>query len=531
MTSRPPPATPAAKLQIFCPDAASMANAVAALVADIDGRSGGVDGRGGALHRAGFGEGPFQLALLRDGVELSGGLRAVVDVARHGVHGEHVVAAGVGRRHVAPLLIARCDVEGVEGREFVEGDDVDGLSVGREHRAGALESVVVRAVLCPVGVEDDVFADLDFEGPRAGVAVDRGAQLHGLRADRAQPVFHDGSLLHDIAREGPLDIGGRRVVFGVEREGDRLVLGRLVAVEDVGDRQRRHRLGGGRLRSALFVVGRQREVVVLVVGQPFELHARRVLVERLLFDIVGRVLVVVGERVGEYRRRGLGPREAHERIARIDRQVGDREARRGGPADHGDVVRDEFSVDRLHVEGVLRAVDESVDRAVHLAVRAQGDRFRIGVGVVDDEVRRIPAFGQAPGELHLLVARSGGEIGDLAAGRSGFGNILTPACGETRGDERCQQKVDYYLFHACSDLSGWLIETGILPQNRRVVHDFDLALRDREDQVVRVERVAHSAEIVDGQPQPHEVEPAVAFEGEFAAPFSRPARGGTPPGF
>ena len=129
---------------------------------------------------------------------------------------------------------------------------------------------------------------------------------------------------------------------------------------------------------------------------------------------------------------------------------------------------------------------ESADRAVHLAARAQGDRFRIGIGVVDDEVRRVPAFGQAPGEQYLLVARRGGEIGDLVAGRSGFGDILTPACGEARGDERYQQKVDY-LFHACSDLSGWLIETGILPENRRVVHDFDLVLRDREDQVVRIE--------------------------------------------
>ena len=141
---------------------------------------------------------------------------------------------------------------------------------------------------------------------------------------------------------------------------------------------------------------------------------------------------------------------------------------------------------RVVAEGVLRAVDESADRAVHLAARAQGDRFRIGIGVVDDEVRRVPAFGQAPGEQYLLVARRGGEIGDLVAGRSGFGDILTPACGEARGDERYQQKVDY-LFHACSDLSGWLIETGILPENRRVVHDFDLVLRDREDQVVRIE--------------------------------------------
>lgn len=37
--------------------------------------------------------------------------------------------------------------------------------------------------------------------------------------------------------------------------------------------------------------------------------------------------------------------------------------------------------------------------------------------------------------------------------------------------------------------------------------------------IVRVERIAQSAEIIDGQPQPHEVEPAVAFESEFAAPF------------
>ena len=36
---------------------------------------------------------------------------------------------------------------------------------------------------------------------------------------------------------------------------------------------------------------------------------------------------------------------------------------------------------------------------------------------------------------------------------------------------------------------------------------------------MRIERVAHFAEIVDGQPQPHEVEPAVAFEGELSAPF------------
>ena len=70
---------------------------------------------------------------------------------------------------------------------------------------------------------------------------------------------------------------------------------------------------------------------------------------------------------------------------------------------------------------------------------------------VDDEIRRVPAFGQVPGEQHLLVARCGGEVGDLTAGRSGFGNILTPTCGEARGDERCQQKVDY-LFHACSGL-------------------------------------------------------------------------------
>ena len=152
---------------------------------------------------------------------------------------------------------------------------------------------------------------------------------------------------------------------------------------------------------------------------------------------------------------------------------------------YGNCKRDFTYVDDI-VEGVLRVVDESADRAVHLAARAQGDRFRIGIGVVDDEVRRVPAFGQAPGEQYLLVARRGGEIGDLVAGRSGFGDILTPACGEARGDERYQQKVDY-LFHACSDLSGWLIETGILPENRRVVHDFDLVLRDREDQVVRIE--------------------------------------------
>ena len=96
---------------------------------------------------------------------MSIGLRAIVDVAGHGVHGEHVVAAGVGGRHVTPFLIARHNVESIEGREPVEGDDVDGLSVGREHRTGAFESVVVRTVLRPVGAEDDVFADLNFKFP------------------------------------------------------------------------------------------------------------------------------------------------------------------------------------------------------------------------------------------------------------------------------------------------------------------------------------------------------------------------------
>ena len=70
---------------------------------------------------------------------------------------------------------------------------------------------------------------------------------------------------------------------------------------------------------------------------------------------------------------------------------------------------------------------------------------------VDDEIRRVPAFGQAPGELYLFVARRGREVGDLMAGRSGFGDVLAPARREPGTEQRYQQKVDY-LFHASSDL-------------------------------------------------------------------------------
>ena len=79
--------------------------------------------------------------------------------------------------------------------------------------------------------------------------------------------------------------------------------------------------------------------------------------------------------------------------------------------------------------------------------------FRIGVGVVDDKVRRVPAFGHAPREQHLFIARRGREAGDLVARRTRLGNVLGPARCEVRREDEGQQQVDY-LFHACFDFKG-----------------------------------------------------------------------------
>ena len=231
------------------------AERVARGVADVNDGAGGVDGRRAALHGASLGEGPLQLAFGGHGIELSGAGRSVIDVAGDGVHREHVVAVRLGRRDVTPLLAACGQVEGVQARHLVERDDVDGFPVGREYRTGAFEAVVVRAVLRPVGAVNDVFADLDLEVPGPYVAVDGRAQFHGLRADRSEAVFDDRALLDDIARESPFDIGGCRVIRGVEREGDGLILGCLVAVEAVRDGLGRHGLDGGRFGGSLGIVG------------------------------------------------------------------------------------------------------------------------------------------------------------------------------------------------------------------------------------------------------------------------------------